>query len=109
MHFGYRDGVPLAGVHAAPPVFGKMISERVQGLQVINLWAHTFPMNARTKDRTPLAALWRPQVSCFLDIEFALSGLERRANGQWVAQRWMVEPMTFADIDGTITRRSRRE
>lgn len=99
VHFGYRDGLPLAGVHAAPPIYGNMISERVRGLQVINLWPHTFPMNARTMDSKPLAALWRPHVSGFLEMEFGLNGLECRASGQWVAQRWLIKPMTFAEIE----------
>lgn len=88
MHFGYRDGVPLASGHAAPPVYGKMISERVRGIQAVKLWPHNFPMNARTKHSEPLAALWRPEASCFLEMEFGLTGLVRMAKGQSVAQRW---------------------
>ena len=33
----------------------------------------------RTKDSSPLAVLWRPQLSVFLELEFGLSGLERSA------------------------------
>jgi hypothetical protein len=82
VHFGYREGVPLPGVHASRAVYGKMISDEVHGIQVVKLWPHTFPLNAKTNYSKPLAALWRPQVSGFLDLEFGLSGSERRGNGQ---------------------------
>jgi hypothetical protein len=99
VHLGYSNGVALATVHSAPPMFGNIISDRVRGIQVLQLWSHTFPMNAKTSESRPMAALWRPVVSVFQETEIGLSGLERRANGQWVAQRWMVQPMSFLEFD----------
>jgi hypothetical protein len=94
VYLGYRDGVAFPTVHTSEPIYGNIISERVRGLQVLNLWPHNFPMSAKTDASRPLAQLWRPQVSCFVQGACGLSGLERNRRGQWLAQRWMVEPMT---------------
>jgi hypothetical protein len=99
IHLGYRDGVALPSVHASPPMYGNIVSERVKGLQVLNLWPYDFPMNAKVEGSRPLAQLWRPHISGFMQAECGLSGLERNKRGQWLAQRWMVHPMSAQDIE----------
>jgi hypothetical protein len=99
VHLGYRDGVALPTVHTSQPIYGNIVSDRVRGMHVLNLWPYDFPMNAKVETSRPLAQLWRPQVSCFVQTECGLSGLERNRKGQWLAQRWMVEPMQGADIE----------
>lgn len=99
VHLGYREGRALPSATYGQPLYGKIISARVSSCLVLNLWPHDFPLNAKTPESRPIASLWRPQVSVFLEgMQFAVSGLERRANGQWVAQRWMVQAVSFADI-----------
>lgn len=102
MYLGYVDGVALPTVRNAAPVYGRISSERVQGLQVLHLWPHNFPMNARTAASKPIASLWRPEISVFLEIEFGVRGLERTPQGRWVAQRWLIEPMTSAEVDRAL-------
>lgn len=102
VYLGYRDGKRLPSCHYGQPLYGRLQSERVQGFDVVNLWPPDFPLSARLPDSKPMAALWRPQLSGILDLEFGLSGVERKSNGQWIAQRWLVEPMSFAAIERNL-------
>lgn len=101
VHLGYVDGVRRAHVHHPEPLNGKLASERIQGVLVLHLWPHDFPLSARASNTgvQPLATLWRPEVSCVLENEVAFRGLERIARGRevrWVAQRWVCEPVDYA-------------
>ena len=102
---GYSDGSPLPTAYTGGPLYGNLLSETVRGLLVLHLWPYDFPMNARTGASEPVASLWRPQVSAALQDGFAVSGLECQQKGgkpRWLAQRWMVEPVTFADIKAAM-------
>ena len=102
---GYSDGTRLPTAHGGGPLYGNLLSETVHGMLVLHLWPYDFPLNARTGESQPVASLWRPQVSAALQIGFAVSGLECqqvRGKSRWLAQRWMVEPVTFADIKAAL-------
>jgi hypothetical protein len=112
VHLGYVDGVRRAYAHHPQPLYGKLASERVQGMLVLHLWPYDFPLNARSSDTgtQPLATLWRPEVSCVLEIEVAFSGLERCVSGRevrWMAQRWLCEPTTYASCAASTSVQTR--
>src|SRR5688572_15183552 len=100
VHFGYLDGVPRAS-HYSQFIYGQMFSEIVRGRDVIHLWPYDLPYTAIDKNSKPLASLWRPTLTGVLQTAFGISGVERLKRGgrsQWVAQRWLCEPTTYADI-----------
>ena len=83
-------------------MYGQLVSERVKGVQYLELWPFDFPLNTKASTQLqPLHCLWKPQISVFLVTQFAISGMERLPAGQrwrWVAQRWLCEPMTLSSI-----------
>lgn len=92
-------------------IYGQILSERVHGVPVLQLWPHDFPISAKTEDSRPLASLWRAQVAGVGQIDVSFTGLERQAwNGaaRWFAQRWTCEPTTFADIVKALSEPDRR-
>lgn len=99
---GYSNGVAHTSVSAAPAVYGQLVSERVKGILLLELWPWDFPMNTRASTTTaPLQVLWKPEVSVVLELCVAFTGLERLRAGQrwrWLAQRWYCEPKTHTDI-----------
>lgn len=51
------------------------------------------------ESRKPLATLWRPELSGVMHSEFGVRGLEAIQSAgkrRWVAQRWLCEPMNYA-------------
>jgi hypothetical protein len=99
---GYEAGVAKPTAMTEPAVFGQLVSERVKGVLVLELWPVDFPMNTRAiTSQQPLHTLWHPRVSAFLEAQFGLSGMERLPVGKrwrWVAQRWLCEPKTYQDM-----------
>lgn len=105
VHLGYRDGVQLPSATSGPAIYGNVISDRVDGVDVLQLWPYDFPISARSPESEPLATLWKPMVSGFLATEFGLTGYECRSAGsrpRWLLQRWFVQPMSRADIERNI-------
>ena len=102
IYLGYEAGVAKPAAMGGPPIYGQLVSERVKGLQVLELWAYDFPLNTRAAtDLKPLHVLWKPQLSVFLETQFGLTGMERVPAGsrwRWVAQRWLCEPKSLRDI-----------
>jgi hypothetical protein len=48
-----------------------------------------------------LDKLWKPELSVVLAAQLAFSGMERRPAGKawrWVAQRWLCQPKSMADV-----------
>lgn len=99
---GYEAGVAKPTATYGQPVYGQLVSERVKGIQYLELWPFDFPLNTKASTQLqPLHCLWKPQVSVFLVTQFAISGMERLPAGsrwRWVAQRWLCEPMTLSSI-----------
>jgi hypothetical protein len=99
---GYSDGVAYASVTAASPIYGQLVSERLEGIMLLQLWPWDFPMNTKASTTIePLHVLWKPEVSVALESSIAFTGLERLRAGQrwrWLAQRWYCEPKTSTDI-----------
>jgi len=99
---GYEAGVAKPTSMSGAPVYGQLVSERVKGVQYLELWPFDFPLNTKASTQLqPLHCLWKPQVSVFLVTQFAISGMERLPAGsrwRWVAQRWLCEPMTLSSI-----------
>ena len=92
-------------------IYGQILSDRVQGVPVLQLWPHDYPISAKTEHSRPLASLWRAQVSGVGQIDVSFTGLERQAwNGaaRWFAQRWTCEPTTFAEIVKALSQPDRR-
>ena len=91
---------------AGPPAYGQLISERVKGLQVLELWACDFPLNTRASTHlAPLHTLWKPQLSVFLESQFGMTGMERVPAGnrwRWVAQRWLCEPKSLREMKAEL-------
>jgi hypothetical protein len=98
---GYEKGVPSPAHGAKRPLFGQVFSDTLKSVEVLHLWPLDFAMStvaAPTVD--PLATLWRPHLSGVLQIHFGVSGLERvsiAGERRWVTQRWLCQPMSFAD------------
>jgi hypothetical protein len=84
-------------VWSGPRLYGQLVTERVRGLQRLELWPMDFAMNTKATTTVEPQCLWKPEVSAILEHAFAFSGLER-VGQRWVAQRWMCEPCTHADI-----------
>lgn len=99
---GYEAGVTKPVATSGAPVYGQLVSDRVKGVQYLELWPFDFPLNTKASTQLqPLHCLWKPQVSVFLVTQFAISGMERLPAGRqwrWVAQRWLCEPMTLSSI-----------
>ena len=105
VHLGYRDGVQLPSVTSGPPIYANVISDRIEGIDVLHLWPYDFALNAKTDNSIPLATLWKPMVSGFLATEFGLTGYECCSAGsrpRWLLQRWFIQPMTRADIERNL-------
>jgi hypothetical protein len=98
---GYEKGAPLPGNGAMRPRFGQVHSERLRNIEVLQLWPLEFPMNTRASTTTrPLATLWRPTLVEVRAFEIAFAGLERveiAGSRRWTIQRWLCDPMTYAD------------
>jgi hypothetical protein len=101
VYFGYVDGVANRSTCAGQPAYGQLVSERVRGVQRLELWPVDFPMNTKTTTTITPARLWRPEVSVVLEHAIAFSGLEQ-VRRRWVAQRWFCEPKSAADIDAEL-------
>lgn len=97
VYFGYVDGVARPTVSSGPPVYGQLVTERVRGMQRLELWPADFPMNIKASTTIEPRCLWKPEVSVILEHAIAFSGLER-VGRRWVAQRWFCEPRGPADI-----------
>jgi hypothetical protein len=97
VYFGYIDGVARPTVSSGPPLYGQLLTERVRGMQRLELWPVDFAMNTKATTTVEPHCLWKPEVSAILDDAFAFSGLERTGR-RWVAQRWMCQPCAPADI-----------
>lgn len=99
---GYEAGVAKAAAAAGPAIFGQLVSERVKGVLVLELWPVDFPLNTRAStSQRPLHTLWHPRVSAFSETQFGISGMERLPAGKafrWVAQRWLCEPKVYQDV-----------
>jgi hypothetical protein len=80
-----------------PLLYGQLVTERVRGMQRLELWPVDFPMNTKATTTVEPHCLWKPEVSAVLEYGFAFSGLER-VGRRWVAQRWFCEPCAPADI-----------
>jgi hypothetical protein len=107
VHLGYRNGVALASCHAAPPLYGNLLTDWTRNVPVLHLWPHDFPISARQESSVPpLATLWRPQFSVVTQDEFGVSGLERQSAGQkarWLIQRWMCRPIKWTDLQAELS------
>jgi hypothetical protein len=103
LYLGYENGVQRPTATYGKPLYGQIISTWERNVLVVELWPFDFPVSAKQGSSVkPLAALWRPRVSGFMQADFGLSGLERVRAGpawRWVAQRWLCEPLTFAEIE----------
>jgi hypothetical protein len=95
--FGYVDGVARPTVLSGPRLYGQLVTERVRGMQRLELWPADFPMNTRASTTVVPHCLWKPELSVVLEDAFAFSGLER-VGRRWVAQRWMCKPCAPADV-----------
>jgi hypothetical protein len=84
-------------VLGGPLRYGQLVTDRIRGMQRLELWPVDFPMNTKAPTTLEPQCLWQPQVSVILEHAFAFSGLER-VGRRWVAQRWMCEPCTHSDI-----------
>jgi hypothetical protein len=84
-------------VRSGPPLYGQLVTERVRGMQRLELWPVDFAMNTKATTTIEPHCLWKPELSVILEHAFAFSGLER-VGRRWVAQRWMCEARAPADI-----------
>lgn len=102
IYLGYEGGVAKPSASSGTPVHGQLVSERVKGVLVLELWPFDFPLNTKASTTVkPLHSLWHPRVSVFLATQFGVSGMERVPAGRgwrWVAQRWLCQPRSFQDI-----------
>lgn len=104
---GYRHGVALPSPCADGPKFGQLSSQRVRGVQRLELWPHDFATNTRGTTTIEPECLWRPELTAVLPNGFAFTGLER-ASGRWVIQRWLCEPSSLESILAELEGRSPR-
>lgn len=102
VYLGYEAGVAKPTASHGAPVYGQLVSERVRGVLLLELWPVNFPLNTKASTTVqPLHALWHPRVSVFLPTQFGISGMERLPIGKqwrWVAQRWLCEATTSDGI-----------
>jgi hypothetical protein len=97
VYFGCIDGVVKPSVWSGPAQYGELVSQQVRGRQRLELWPLDFPMNTVATATTQPQCLWRPEVSAVLEAGVVFSGLEK-VRRRWVAQRWLCEPRTRADV-----------
>lgn len=102
VYLGYFEGVAKSSASHGKPLYGQLVSERHQGVETVQLWPFDFPLSAKASATIkPMHTLWKPQVSVFLETQFAISGMERVEAGRrwrWVAQRWLCTPRTLESI-----------
>jgi hypothetical protein len=97
VYFGYVDGVAKPSVWSGPPLYGELISQHVRSVHRLELWPLDFPMNTTASTTTQPLCLWKPEVSAVVDTAVVFSGVEK-VRRRRVAQRWLCEPRTRADI-----------
>lgn len=98
----FLGGVLKSSAVAGPASYGQLVSERVRGVLVLELWPTDFALNTRAStSQRPLHVLWHPRVSAFGETQFGIAGMEQvraRDASRWVAQRWLCEPKSYEQV-----------